>query len=168
MRAVSLVLRARLRQYWKSWLALSALVALAGGLVMAAAMTGRRTAAALPAYTARYGYDAAIYSGHPLRRADLPEVSALTYAPAPFAAAVRCPSCTRPIDYGAFGIFEIPAGQLASTGKLMAGRLPDQSDPGEVLASYSLARDNGVRIGSVIDVVMPTRAEAQQLDAGQR
>jgi hypothetical protein len=33
MRADGLVLRARLRQYWKSWLVLSALVALVGGLV---------------------------------------------------------------------------------------------------------------------------------------
>src|ERR1700722_1418951 len=139
MRAVRLVLRARLRQAWKSWAALGGLVALAGGLVMAAAMTGRRTAAALPAFTARYGYDAAIYSSHPLARASLPEVSAMTYVRAPFAAAVRCPACTRPIGYGSFAIFEVPPGKVASTLKLMAGRLPDQSDPGEVLASYSLA-----------------------------
>jgi hypothetical protein len=168
MQAVSLVLAVRLRQYWKSWLVLSALIALVGGLVMAAAVTGRRTAAALPAFTARYGYDAAIYSGHPLSRASLPEVSALTYVRAPFAAAVRCPACTKPIDYSSFAIFEVPAAKLASTLKLLAGRLPDQSDPGEVLASYSLAADDGVRIGSVIRVVMPTRAEARELDEGKR
>jgi hypothetical protein len=160
MRAVGLVLRGRLRQYWKSWLALSALVAVVGGLVMAAAVTGRRTAAALPDFTARYGYDAAIYSGRPLSRADLPGVSAMTYAPAPFAAAVTCSSCRRPIDYGSFGIFEVSPGALGRTLKLTAGRLPDESDPGEVLASVSLAQDNGVTVGSVIRVVMPTRAEA--------
>jgi hypothetical protein len=168
MQAVSLVLRARLRQYWKSWLVLSALVALVGGLVMAAAVTARRTADALPAFTARYGYDAAIYSSRPLTRAQLPEVSALTDVRSPFTAQVTCPSCRKPIDYGSFAMFEVPPGKLASTLKLIAGRLPDQSDPREVLASYALATDDGVRIGSVLHVAMPTRAEAQQIDQGKR
>ena len=35
VRAVVMVLRGRFRQYWKSWLALSVLVALAGGFVLA-------------------------------------------------------------------------------------------------------------------------------------
>jgi hypothetical protein len=39
--AVALVLRVRLRQHWRSWLALAAVVALVGGFVMAAASTGR-------------------------------------------------------------------------------------------------------------------------------
>jgi ABC-type antimicrobial peptide transport system permease subunit len=42
-----LLLHVQLRQHWKSWLALAALVTLVGGLVMAAAATGRRTAAAI-------------------------------------------------------------------------------------------------------------------------
>ena len=36
-----MVLRGRFRQYWKSWLALSVLVALAGGFVLASAAAGR-------------------------------------------------------------------------------------------------------------------------------
>ena len=40
MRAVAMVLHVRLRQHWRSWLALAALVALVGGLVIAAAATG--------------------------------------------------------------------------------------------------------------------------------
>lgn len=55
VRAVVMVLRGRLRQYWKSWPALSVLVALAGGFVLASAAAGRRTAAALPGFTARRG-----------------------------------------------------------------------------------------------------------------
>ncbi len=58
-----MVLRGRFRQYWKSWLALSVLVALAGGFVLASAAAGRRTAAALPGFTARHGYDVIVYSG---------------------------------------------------------------------------------------------------------
>jgi hypothetical protein len=48
-----MLLHAQLRQHWKSWLALAALVTLVGGLVMAAAATGRRTAAAFPGFVAR-------------------------------------------------------------------------------------------------------------------
>ena len=66
MRAVAMLLRAQLRQHWRSWLALAALVTLVGGLVMAAAATARRTAAAFPDFLARHGYHAVVYSSHPL------------------------------------------------------------------------------------------------------
>ncbi len=36
--------------------------------------------------------------------------------------------------------------------KLLAGHFPDQSAPDEVLASFTLQRDDGVRLGSVIRV----------------
>jgi ABC-type lipoprotein release transport system permease subunit len=42
---------------------------------------------------------------------------------------------------------------------LLSGRMPRQSDPGEVLASFTLARDNGVRIGSVIRVQLGSPAQ---------
>jgi hypothetical protein len=44
MRAVVIVLRGRLRPHWKSWLALSVLVAVAGGFVLATKAASRRTA----------------------------------------------------------------------------------------------------------------------------
>ena len=62
MRAVVMVLRVRSRQYWKSWLALSLLVALAGGFVLTTASAGHRTADAFPGFAARHGYDAIVYS----------------------------------------------------------------------------------------------------------
>jgi hypothetical protein len=68
MRAVGMVLRAQLRQHGKSWLALTMLVALVGGLVMAATTTARATAAAFPGFVARYGYDSVVYTARPLRR----------------------------------------------------------------------------------------------------
>lgn len=37
--------------------------------------------------------------------------------------------------------------------------MPRQSDPGEVLASFTLAQDNGVRIGSVIWVPLVSPSE---------
>ena len=56
------------------------LVALVGGLVMAAAATGRRTAAAFPAFVARHGFDAIVYSGR--RAAIVVAVVALSASPA--------------------------------------------------------------------------------------
>src|SRR5712691_5196594 len=105
MRAVAMVLHVRLRQHWKSWLALAALVALVGGFVMAAAAAGRRTAAAFPDFVARHGYDAIIYSGRPLPAlARIPQVAHVTPIVAPYALRPRCASCRRPIDPGSFDV----------------------------------------------------------------
>ena len=155
-----MVLRVRLRQHWRSWLALAALVALVGGFVMAAAATGRRTAAAFPGFVARHGYDALVYSGQPLPGlARIPQVARVTPVRAPFAFPGRCASCRKPIDPGSFEVFEVPPASLSRTVKLLSGRMPDQSSPDEVLASYTLARDSGVQIGSVIQVLTPTPAQ---------
>jgi len=163
MGAVALVLRARLRLHWRSWLALAALVALVGGFVMAAASTGRRTAAALPDFVARHGYDTLVYSSHPLPGlARIPQVALVTPALLPFAFPARCGSCSRQINTSeSFSVFEVPPSRLPRVTKLLSGRMPGQSNPDEVLASYTLARDNGVRIGSVIRVLTPTPAEVQ-------
>jgi hypothetical protein len=162
MGAVAVVLRVRLRQHWKSWLALAALVARVGGCGMAAAATGRRTAAAFPGFVARHGYDAIVYSGHPLPGlARIPQVALMTPVRAPWAFPGRCASCRKPIDSGSFGVFEVAPGGLSRVVKLLSGQMPDQSNPDEVLASYTLARDNGVRIGSVIQVLTPTPAQVK-------
>ena len=163
MRAVAMVVHVRLRQHWRSWLALAALVALVGGFVIAAAATGRRTAAAFPGFVARHGYDALVYSGRPLPGlAHIPQVAHVTQIRAPFTLAGRCASCRRPIDPGSFDVLEVPPASLARTVRLLSGRMPDQSRPDEVLASYTLARNSGAQIGSVIQVLIPTRAQLQE------
>ena len=162
MGAVAMVLRVRLRQHWTSWLALAALVALVGAFVMAAAVTARRTAAAVPGFVARHGYDAIVYSGRPLPGlARIPQVARVTPVRAPFAFPGRCASCRKPVDPGSFAVFEVPPGSLSRVVKLLSGRMPDQSRPDEVLASYTLARDNGVHVGSVIEVLTPTPAQVK-------
>lgn len=45
--------------------------------------------------------------------------------------------------------------------------MPDQSRPDEVLASYMLARDNGVHLGSVIKVLTPTPAQLMRFRQGK-
>jgi hypothetical protein len=159
-----MVLRGRFRQYWKSWLALSVLVALAGGFVLASAAAGRRTAVALPGFTARHDYDVIVYSGTPLPQlARLPHAVAVTPVPAAFAVTFGCASCRKPIDTENTLINEVPPGQLPRMVMLLSGRMPDPSDPREVLASFTLAQDNGVRVGSVIRTQL---ASVAQLNGG--
>jgi ABC-type lipoprotein release transport system permease subunit len=81
--------------------------------------------------------------------------------PGPVNFPAGCDTCTNPIERGSFGLFEIPPASLPRTVKLLSGRMPNQAAPGEVLASYTLARDNGVRLGSVIRVMIPTREQVQ-------
>src|SRR6266702_407900 len=155
-----MVLRGRFRQHWKSWLALSLLVAVAGGFVMTAAAAGHRTAAAFGGFAARHGYDVIAYSGQPLPRlAGLPHVVSVTPVLVPYGGAVSCASCRNPIDAPNFLVNEVPPRQLPRMVTLLSGRMPDQSDPGEVLASFTLAKDNGVRIGSVIRVQLGSVAQ---------
>src|SRR4029077_16279924 len=60
-----------------------------------------------------------------------------------------------------FSVFEVPPSKLPRVTKLLSGRMPDQSNPDEVLASYTLARDNGVPPVWVIRVLTPTPAQVQ-------
>jgi len=154
-----MVLRGRFRRYWKSWLALSVLVAVAGAFVMATVAAGRRTAATFPEFVARHGYDVIVYSGRPLpQMTRLPHVASVTPVTVPLSGALGCTSCRKPIDASNFLINEVPPRQLPRMVRLLSGRMPNQSDPGEVLASFTLAKDNGVRIGSVIRAQLVTPA----------
>jgi len=164
VRAVVMVVQGRFRQYWKSWLALSLLVAVAGGFVLATAVSARRTADAFPQFAARHGYDVIVYSGQPLPQlARLPHVASALPVPATFTGQLRCASCHTPIDTDSMLINEVPPRELPRMVTLLSGRMPDQSDPDEVLASFTLAKDNGVRVGSVIQAQV---ASVAQLSGG--
>ena len=166
MRAVGLLLRARFRQHRKSWLALALLAALAGGLVMAAVATARSTAAAFPGFVTRYGYDDIVYTPKLLPQlARIPQVTRVTPVRAPFVAAVGCVSCG-PINASqSFDAFEVAPRDLSRTIKLVSGRMPDQSDPGQTLASTTFADDSGVRVGSKITIYTPTPAQINKAQA---
>jgi hypothetical protein len=158
--AAVLVLRGRRRQFWKSWLALSVLVAVTAGFVLAAIAAGQRTAAAIPGFRARHGYDLVVYSTKPLPQlAGFRNVTSVTPVTAPFTGQPVCRSCTAPVDAADFLVNEVRPGDLRRMVTLLSGRLPDQSRPGEVLASFTLAQHNGVRVGSVLSVpVYPASA----------
>jgi hypothetical protein len=155
-----MLLRARFRQFWKPWLALSVLVAVAGGFVLAAAVAGRRTDAAIPAFVARHGYDVVVYSAQPLPHPErLPQVASVTQVRAPYSGMPRCPSCHGAFDADDFLVNEVAPGDLPRMVSLLSGRMPDPSNPHEVLASFTLAQANGVRVGSVIRVPMYSPAQ---------
>ena len=160
MRAVVMVVRSRFRQYWKSWLALSVLVAVAGGFVLATTVAARRTAAAFPQFATQHGYDVIVYSGQPLPQlARLPQVASVVPVPAAFSGNIRCASCGKPIDTEDTLVDEVPPRELPRMVTLLSGRMPDQSNPDEVLASFTLAQDNGVRLGSVIQAQLASPAQ---------
>jgi hypothetical protein len=158
--AAVMVLRGRRRQFWRSWLALSVLVAVTAGFVLAAIAAGQRTAAAFPGFRARHGYDLVVYSLKPMPQlAGLPGVTSVTPVTAPFTGQPSCrPACTTPIDSSNFLVDEVRPADLGRMTTLVSGRLPVQSRPSEVLASFTLARRNGIRPGSVISVPVYPRS----------
>ncbi|HXN63449.1 MAG TPA: FtsX-like permease family protein [Acidimicrobiales bacterium] len=161
MALLRLMLQSGARNRWRSWLALTLLTAVVVGLVLAGAATARRTATAFPRFEAAHGYDAFFYSVGPVPRvASLPEVASVTRLRAP---AVGAPTCAcGPINGIDFSIDEVPSAQLTQVVKLVGGRLPDQSDPDQVLASYNLEA-LGVHIGSVLHVPLAASSQRAQV-----
>jgi FtsX-like permease family len=169
VRAIVVVLRGRLRQFWRSLVVLSLLVAVAGGFVLAATAAARRTTAAVPGFVARHGSNVVAYSAKPLPQlARLPDVTSAVPVIALYAAQPSCGSCTKPIDDGDFLVNEVPPAALPRLVSLLSGRMPDQSNPREVLASFTLARDNGVRVGTVLRVPLGSEAQLQGTAKDQR
>jgi FtsX-like permease family len=151
LRAVGLVFWTQLRHRWRSWLAISILIGLVGGVIMAAAAAGRRTESAIPTFVAGHGFDAEVYAIKPSPKIPrLPEVSAATVGFGPDNGQPTC-ACRHPLNPSDFGVVVLPTkGRPAFN--LVSGRLPDPSNPYEVMASYTLQQDEGVHLGSVIHV----------------
>ena len=161
MRAVWLLLVAGFRRQWRSWVLLGLLVAVASGFVLASTAAGRRTDSAFPRYVASHGYDAIVYTikDLPELRQD-PEVAQVTPVRMPFYDQPGC-SCHRQIYTGAFSVREVPPASLGRVAKLVAGRMPDPSSPVEALASFTLERDYGVHLGTVITLPMAGASQRQ-------
>jgi ABC-type lipoprotein release transport system permease subunit len=161
MRAVWLVLVAGFRRQWRSWMLLGLLIAVVSGFVLASTAAGRRTDSAFPRYVASHGYDAIVYTVKPLPER-LPGVAQLTPVQMPFYDQPVC-SCHRLINIGSFSVREVSPGSLGRVAKLVAGRMPDPSSPVEALASFTLQRDYGVRLGTVITLPMAGASQRQAI-----
>jgi ABC-type lipoprotein release transport system permease subunit len=158
MSFLGLMLRTGLRHRWRSWLALIVLVTVVVGLVLAGAQTARRTSTAWSRFEAAYGFDTFAYSPSPIHSVALPGVVSAVQISSPAVGPPSCDSCTSQINDSDFSVQEVSPAQLTHLAKLESGRLPDQSDPGQVLASESLA-PLGVHIGTVIHVPLASSAQ---------
>jgi len=159
--AVRLAFRADLRHRWRSWLAIALLISVVGGVVLSATAAGRRTETAFPRFVAAHGFDALVYTSQPLHKlAKLPGVASVTELISPDNGQPTC-DCSHPINPNDFGVLVArPKGR--SPFKLVSGRLPDPSSVDQVLASFSLQKDDGVQLGTVIHIPLyaPSQASA--------
>ena len=144
---------------------LAGLVALTTGLVLAGISAGRRTAAAFPQLLAAHGYDAVTYSNKPLPQiARLPEVRSVTALRSPATAPPSC-ACSNPISQEDFNLYVAPRKSLSQITNLVAGKMPDPSDPDQILASFDL-EDDGVHVGTALRVHFYTPTQRAALESG--
>jgi ABC-type lipoprotein release transport system permease subunit len=159
MGALRLLFRAEFRRRWRSWLVLATLIAVVGGVALAAAAAGRRTDSAFPRFVSAYGFDAGVYAMRPMPKlARLPGVSSAIDVVGPFSGQPAC-DCTNPIDPTDFEVLVVPPGGRPIY-KLISGHLPDPSAPDQVLASFTLQQNDGVHLGTVIHVPFYSAAQA--------
>jgi FtsX-like permease family len=164
--AVVFLLGARFRHRWRSWLALSLLIALVSGLVLAGIVAARRTVTAFPRYLAAHGFDSYVLSPAPIPRiATLPGVSSATLVHLVASGPPAC-ACSRPINGTDLTVEEVAPANLSRVVKLVAGRMPDQSDPDEVLASVTLAQDAGVHVGTAIRIPLYSPSQGRAVLSG--
>ena len=167
MGAVRLVFGAELRRRWRSWLILVVLIALVAGLVLAATAAGRRTATAFPRFVASHGYDVYIYNQKPVPGLSrLPGVSSVTTIDNPASGQPTCACTTHAISPSNFYINELSPTALRRVVKLVAGQMPAESSPYDVLASFTLQQDYGVHIGSVIHAPLYASSQLPALGSG--
>jgi putative ABC transport system permease protein len=136
MAAVWLIVRARLRTRWRSWLLLAVLAGLAGGLVIALAAGARRTDAAYPALVAwSASPDALVAAGNER----LPQVSE--------SARMTVYSVLVPAEIGLYAPADSRVPDVFWHRKLLAGRLADPARPGEADVSFTAAQAEHLAVG---------------------
>lgn len=155
VRAVTTVLTSRLRRRAGATVALAAVVAFSAAIAIAAVAAARRTDAALPAFqAANHPNDALVFSPDPTavgRVRALPEVTAaarikqiLTSIGDPARPGGRLLASSVALDPGGLRLFGSPI--------VTAGRLPRESDAGEVAVDEELALRARLRVGSMLTV----------------
>jgi ABC-type lipoprotein release transport system permease subunit len=162
--AIVVILAARSRRHLRGWLVLTLLVAIGTGFVLAAVTAGRRADSAFPRFVASHGYDAIVYSGQPLPLTRLPSVASAVETRALFTGQPSC-SCGQRISSAGIAVRDVAPADLPRVVKLVAGRMPDQSDAGEVLASFTLQRDYGIRPGTVIRLPLAAPSQSAAIQA---
>jgi len=157
MTAVWMFFRAELRRRWRTWLLLALVAGLVGGLVIAVAAGARRTDAAYPALVA--------WSRPADDLISLTSTEGPTFASVQAAAVARLPQVTDTEDATAFSVLEpavvtveVPTAGPVPTRlwrrKLLAGRLPDPSQPDQADVSFTVAQSQHVAVGATLRTVL--------------
>jgi hypothetical protein len=162
---VRMLFFAEARRRWRSWALLAVLVALASGIILAGISAGRRTAGAFPGFVAAHGFDAVTYDSKPLPKiAQLPEVASVAALTSPATAVPSC-TCALDINQEEFNLYLASTKSLAHVANLVAGQMPDPSNPHQILASFNL-QEYGVRVGTVLKVPFFAPSQRAALDSG--
>ncbi len=157
-------LRCRLRSRWKTTFGLAAVVAIAGGVVLTLVAGAARTLSAPDRYSSWRGdrYDAMIEQDHgPPRTAELealPAVAAIESATFVFG------SLTRHTDDEPVEVLVFAGTQTAFGTRLVEGREPDPSAPGEFVATRSFL--DGTRSSLGDQFTLATIAQGQADERG--
>ncbi|MBO0809614.1 MAG: hypothetical protein J2P32_15065, partial [Actinobacteria bacterium] len=161
MTAVWMVLRAGLRQRWRSWLALALLAGVFGGMVTATAAGARRTDTAYPRLLAWSRSPEVMFFFSP---ALAPAVAHL-----PFRAVARLPQAATAARIGGFTVLNPASAELLAPEdnqipatvwrrKLLSGRLPDPRRADEVDVSFVLAQRWKLHAGGTLRFDMASRS----------
>ncbi len=130
--------------------------------MLAAAAAGRRAESAFAQFVAARGFDAVVYANQPVPKlARLPGVASATELVTPYNGQPAC-ACTHPINPSDLFVVS-SAGR--SPFNLVSGHLPDPSAAGQVLASFTMRQDYGVRIGTVIHVPLYASSQLSAINA---
>ena len=117
----------------------------------------------LSRYLAAYGSDVEAFSFRPIPTfASLPEVEESTSALIPANGPPACSGC-RLLANQDFGVTGLAPQDLARQVKLLSGRMPNQSNPAEVLASYTMQRDLGIHFGSHIRIRFASQQQRNEV-----
>ena len=157
MRSILVVFRAEFHRRWTSWLALSLLVTLIGGTVLAGVSTAQRTSSAFASFTQRYGYDAEVFASSPFAKGyfNLPYVSKVTadlyYG--------NGNGSTRGqfIPNQDLNVEGLPTSNQNTTIKLLSGHFP--TGVHDVLVGFSMQQQFGLIIGSIVNVPLYEKSQ---------
>ena len=150
MRSVGVVFRGELWRRWKSWLALSLLVALIGGTVLAGVSTAQRTSSAFSSFSKRYGYDAELFASNSFAKSyfNLPYVSKVTLDG--FYGNGNATAEGHFVPNQDLNLQGLPSSNQSTTIKLLSGRFPTGLN--DVLVGFSMQQQFGLKIGSSVTV----------------
>ena len=141
-------------------MALAALVAVSGGVTLGAVAGGKRTARAYPEFLRLHGFDWVVATQSPIKLSSLPGVTSVLEATYLLNGQPSC-RCTHPIDPNALSVVSTGQRALGRLVNLVAGRMPNPAATDEALASFTLERDDGVHLGTVITIPMFAAAQQQ-------